>query len=79
MDWTVRRDPAGGDYRVLDFSLTGIDVQILLRGMAQAVLAEGRATVADVIPHFRDALRGLAPRAPGVEGDTGVAGPGVTP
>jgi len=54
VDWRVAVDPQAGTFQIIDITVVGIDVAIMLRTMAETTLAE--TDIDGLIPHWRAAL-----------------------
>jgi len=75
LDWVLERRPDGGGFQIIDLVLGGIDARITLRTMATSMLADGRATIPDVVPRLRQSL----PQAPTPEASGASNGPAAEP
>ena len=78
LDWILERRPESDGFQVVDLVLDGIDARIILRTTAASMLADGRATVADLTAHLRHAfVQEPMPEAGGASATTGLRSTGT--
>jgi ABC-type transporter MlaC component len=56
IDWQVVQDPAHGTFQITDITVAGMSVHVLLRSVAETMLADGQTGIDDLIPRLRHAL-----------------------